>query len=357
MAVLAGWVVTNSFELTMYYFLSGAAGVLAIRQVRQVKQFILAGAFIAVFALITSLTFGLLDNSFDFSALREHVVAAILNGFVSSTLALGAFALLSGFFGVTTALQLLELGQPSQPLLRRLMVKAPGTYNHSLIVASMVERAAEEIGANSLVAKLGALYHDVGKTANPHAFIENQMGIGNMHDEMHPEESARLIRGHVSHGLRLASQYKLPRKVLDAIAEHHGTMTIAYFLHKALRDYGEASVDASLFTYAGPKPQTKETALLMLADGCESAVRSSRDTSPEKIQDIVDRMFAERVQQGQLIDSPLTLRDLEQVKDAFCSLLNGLYHPRIEYPERDDVPLELRPPHEAPAPSRANVLP
>jgi putative nucleotidyltransferase with HDIG domain len=221
----------------------------------------------------------------------------------------------------------------------------------------MVERAAEEIGANSLVGKLGALYHDVGKTANPHAFVENQMGIGNMHDEMHPEESARLIRAHVSHGLRLASQYKLPRPVLDAIAEHHGTMTISYFLHKALHDYGDDAVDVSLFTYAGPKPQTKETALLMLADGCESAVRASRDTSPEKILEIVDRIFDDRMQQGQLVDSPITLRDLEHAKSAFCAVLNGLYHPRIEYPEREEVVLEIRPAKDAPAAREANVGP
>jgi putative nucleotidyltransferase with HDIG domain len=357
MAVLAGWVVSNSFELTMYYFLTGTAGVLAIHQVRRVKQFILAGAFIALFGLLTTLAFGLVNHTDDLSALQEHVIAAIFTGFASSTLALGGFALLSDFFGVTTALQLLELGQPSQPLLRRLMVKAPGTYNHSLIVASMVEQAAEEIGANSLVAKLGALYHDVGKTANPHAFVENQMGIGNMHDDMHPEESSRLIRAHVSHGLRLASQNRLPRPVLDAIAEHHGTMTIAYFLHKALHDYGDSPVDTSLFTYAGPKPQSKETALLMLADGCESAVRASRDTSPEKILEVVERIFEERIQQGQLVESPLTLRDLERVKTVYCTLLNGLYHPRIEYPEREEVIVELRPPHEPSIPSRANVGP
>jgi putative nucleotidyltransferase with HDIG domain len=267
-------------------------------------------------------------------ALQEYVFAAAFNGFVSSALALGGIVLLSGFFGVTTTLQLLELVQPDQRLLRRLMVQAPGTYNHSLILASMLERAADEIGANSLSAKVSALYHDVGKVTNPLAFVENQFGIPNLHDELPPDESARIIRAHVTNGLRLARQHKLPRVILDAIAQHHGTMTIPYFLHRA-RQQGE--VDISLYTYPGPKPQSKETALLMLADGCESALRASSDHSYEKIKETVDHIFRERIEQGQLDESPLTLQDLERARAAFCSVLNGLYHPRIEYPEPVDI--------------------
>jgi cyclic-di-AMP phosphodiesterase PgpH len=340
MAVLAGWIATSSFELTMYYFVTGAAGVLAIRQVRQVKQFIFAGAYIALFALATVLAFGLVEHNYDLNALQEYVLAAGLNGFVSASLALGGFALLSGFFGVTTSLQLLELSQPNHPLLRRLTIRAPGTHNHSLILASMVERAAEEVGADSLVAKVGALYHDVGKTTNPHCFVENQLGIGNIHDELRAEESARIIRGHVTQGLRLARQHRLPRVVLDAIAEHHGTMTINYFLHKGIQESGEGVVDTSLYTYAGPKPQSKETALLLLADGCESAVRASHDHSPANIRDIVHRIFQERIEQGQLDECPLTLHDLDLVRAAFASVLNGLYHPRIEYPEPIDLAVD-----------------
>lgn len=339
MAILTGWIVASSFELTLYYFLTGAAGVLAIRHIRQLKQFVLAGLYIAIFALVTALAFGLVNHAYDIAALQDYVLAAGFNGFVSSTLALGGFALMSDFFGVTTMLQLLELGQPNQPLLRRLMVKAPGTYNHSLILASMVERAAEEVGANSMVAKVGALYHDVGKTANPHCFVENQFGMGNIHDELRPEESARIIRGHVSQGLRLARQFKLPRAVLDAIAEHHGTMAITYFLHRARQEHGDAPLDISLFTYPGPKPQSKETALLMLADGCESAVRASTDHSYERIQETVRRIFEERIQQGQLDESPLTLRDLDRARAAYAAVLNGLYHPRVEYPEGGDATL------------------
>jgi putative nucleotidyltransferase with HDIG domain len=349
MAVLAGWVVSNSFELTIYYFITGTAGVLAIRQVRQIKQFIVAGLVISVFALATILAFGVVDRGYDLSALQEYVLASGFNGFLSSTLALGGFALLSSFFGVTTTLQLLELVQPNQPLMRRLMVRAPGTYNHSLVVASMVERAADEISANALSAKVGALYHDVGKTANPHCFVENQMGMTNVHEVLRSDESARIIRGHVTHGLRLSQQHKLPRPVRDAIAEHHGTLALAFFLNKALQETDGMPVDGSLYTYPGPKPQSKETALIMLADACEPAVRAAPDHSHERIREIVEKLFQERVQQDQLDECPLTLRDLERTKEAFRSVLNGLYHPRIEYPEVADV-IEPKP-----APSHAQA--
>jgi putative nucleotidyltransferase with HDIG domain len=333
MSLLTGWVVGNSFELTVYYLVTSVAGVLGIYPVRQLKQFVFAGAYVAVFAFATMLGFGFVSHSYDIGAVQDYVLAAAFNGPISAALALGAFALLSSYFGVTTSLNLLELAQPNQPLLRRLMVKAPGTYNHSFILGSMVERAAEEVGANSLVAKVGALYHDVGKSANPHCFSENQMGMGNIHDELEPEESARIIRAHVSQGLRMARQHKLPRVILDAISEHHGTMTIPYFLHKARQQSEDGWVDLSLYSYGGPKPQSKETALIMLADSCESAVRAASDHSGETIREIVNRMFSERIAQGQLDECPLTLRDVEVAKEAFCAILNGLYHPRIEYPE------------------------
>lgn len=336
-ALLAGWVVANSFELTVYYFVTATAGILTVRRVHRLQQFVVAGLVISFFALVTTLAFGLVDRSYDFPAFQDYTLAAAFNGFVSASLALGGFAVLSSYFGVTTLLQLLELGHPNQPLLRRLTMRAPGTYNHSLVVANMVERAAEEIGANALEAKIAALYHDVGKTANPHCFVENQMGMANVHDDLRPQESARIIRGHISQGLRLAHQYKLPRIIRDGIAEHHGTMTLSFFLYKALHEASGEPVETSLYVYPGPKPQSKETALLMLADGCESAVRAGPNHSAESIDDVVSAIFAERVQQGQLDESPLTLSDLQRTRAAFSAVLTALYHPRIEYPSE---PLE-----------------
>ncbi|MGI8967691.1 MAG: HD family phosphohydrolase, partial [Chloroflexota bacterium] len=343
MALLAGWVVANSFELTTYYFLTGAAGVLAIHHLRQIKQFVIAGLCTTLFAFGIALAFGLVQHTYDIAAVQEYVLAAAFNGFLSSTLALGGFALLSGFFGVTTVLQLYELSQPNQPLLRRLTSKAPGTYNHSLVVSNMVEQAAEAIGVNALAAKVAALYHDVGKTANPSCFVENQMGIGNVHDELRPEESARIIRGHVLQGLRLARQHHLPRTVVDGIAEHHGTMPLTYFLHRAEHTTPDEPIDLALYRYPGPRPQSKETALLMLADGCEAAVRAAHDHSREHIRATVQMIFQERVGDGQLDESPLTLRDLDTARSIFSSVLNGLYHPRIEYPETTDLHVQSHP--------------
>jgi putative nucleotidyltransferase with HDIG domain len=342
-AVLAGWIVANSFELTLFYFLTGTAGILSIRRVQHLRQFIWAGCCTFAAAFITLIAFGLVDRVSDPSAVEGYLLASAFNGFVSSALALGAFAVISGFFGVTTGLQLLELSQPSQPVLRRLMVQAPGTYNHSLILASMVEHAAEEIGANSLAAKVGAMYHDIGKSVNPYCFVENQLGMANVHDDMPAVESARIIRGHVTAGLRIARQHRLPGIIRHAIAEHHGTMTIAFFLSKAQREAPGIPIDQSLFRYAGPKPQSKETALLMLADACESAVRASGDHSASTITEVVNRMFGERIASGQLDECPLTLHDIERAKSAYCAVLNGLYHPRIEYPESSSLVVERTP--------------
>ena len=332
-AFLLGWVVGDSLELAVYYLLTSIAGVLVIQHVQKLKQFLLAGVAMAVLGLATLLAFGLANGPYDQAALQDYVFAAAFNGLTSALLALGAFAFLSDFFGITTPLHLLELGQPNQPLMRRLMLKAPGTYNHSLIVATMVEQAAQEIGANPLAAKIAALYHDVGKTSNPSCFSENQLGTGNIHDSLPPEESARLIRGHVTQGVKLARQHRLPQVVIDAIWEHHGTTTIQFFVHKAREQSVDGWIDLSVYRYPGPRPSSKETALIMLADGCESAVRSASDHSPERIDETINKIFSERIAGGQLDDCPLTLRDIDAARSAFHFVLNSLYHPRVEYPE------------------------
>jgi len=330
LGLILGWVIGGSFELTCYYLLSGVAGALAVRHLRKLNDFILAGAFIGGTAALVLGAFVLLAGGYDGQALRNYAAAAALNGLLSGALAFAGFVMLGNAFGVTTTLHLLELGHPDQPLLRRLMSEAPGTYNHSLILGSMVESAAREIDANALLARVMALYHDIGKMANPLCFIENQMGSANIHDDLLPRESAEIIRGHVTHGVHLARQHRLPASIRDAILQHHGTTTMAYFLNRALQE--DPNVDAALFTYPGPKPQTKECGLVMLADGCETAVRASVIHTPETIRDIVNRIIDERVAGGQLAECQLTLRDLDAVRRSFVDALIGMYHPRIEYP-------------------------
>ena len=331
LALLAGWVVGGSFELTAYYLLTGVTGALAVRQVNRLNDFIKAGAYIAVSAAAVIGAFLLLNGGYDFEGIRNYAAAAAFYGVISATLAFGGFVLFANSFGATTTLHLLELAHPDRKLLRRLMADAPGTYNHSLMLASMTERAAQDINANVLLARVMALYHDIGKTANPYCFIENQMGGPNVHDDLKPTESAEIIRAHVTHGVSLAKQNHLPAPIIDGVREHHGTMTMAYFLHRALQD--DPGADAALFSYPGPKPQSKESGLLMLADGCETTVRASMIRSPETIRDIVNRIIDERVSTGQLSECELTLHDLDCTRKAFIDVLNGVYHPRIEYPE------------------------
>ncbi len=337
LGLLVGWVIGGSFELTTYYLLTGVAGALAVRQLQKLNDFILTGVYIAITGGVTIAAFLLLAGGYDAEALRNYAAAAGFNGLISGALAFGGFVLLGNSFGVATTLHLLELGHPDRKLLRRLMSEAPGTYNHSLILASMIEPAAREIGANVLLARVMALYHDIGKMANPLCFIENQMGSANIHDDLLPKESAEIIRAHVTHGVYLAKQNRLPAPVRDGILQHHGTTTMAYFLHRALQS--DPNADAAIFTYPGPKPQSKECGLLMLADGCETAVRAGQSHTPETIRDVVNRIIDERVAGGQLAECELTLRDLDIVRRCFVDVLNGMYHPRIEYPQA--VPMQL----------------
>jgi putative nucleotidyltransferase with HDIG domain len=250
----------------------------------------------------------------------------------------------------------MELAHPDQPLLRRLMREAPGTYHHSRVVSNLAERAAEMIGADALLTRVSAYYHDIGKVERPYFFIDNQSGMANVHDEMKPRESASIIANHVLDGVRLGQKYRLPRKLLDAIPQHHGTMLIKYFYVKALEEDPNTNPDD--FRYPGPKPQTKENAILMLADGVEATVRSMaqsgaldkmasnsdatesatlyNDTASlteDAISSVVHKVIGERIEDGQLDECDLAVRDIARIQEAFVSMLKGIYHPRVVYPE------------------------
>jgi putative nucleotidyltransferase with HDIG domain len=256
-----------------------------------------------------------------------------VNGILSSLLAVGSFTLVGRLFGILTTVQLMELANPTQPLLRRLLTETPGTYHHSMMVANLAERAAEAVGADVLLVRVGAYYHDIGKLERPWAFIENQaqQGIENIHDSLPPIESARLIGSHVPDGIKLAEKYGLPARVRDVIPQHHGSRPISFFYQQAAEQTSEP-VDPKPFTYQGPRPQSREAAIVMLADSTEAATRASRDHSREAIEALVDRIVRQRLQEGQLDDSDLTLRDLTRIKESFVTLLTGIYHPRIPYP-------------------------
>ncbi|MER3461456.1 MAG: phosphohydrolase, partial [candidate division GAL15 bacterium] len=238
---------------------------------------------------------------------------------------------LEDLFDVVTPIKLLELSNPGHPLLRRLQLEAPGTYHHTLMVANLAEAAAVAVGADPLLARVGAYYHDVGKLRRPGFFVENQVGGNNPHDRISPSLSALTLAAHVRDGLELARQYRLPRVVVDFIAQHHGTSLMAYFYHRALEQQGP--VDPEAFRYEGPKPRSREAAIVMLADGVEAAARSVQNPTPDRIRELVRRIVRERLEDGQLDRCDLTFRDLESITQAFARLLVSMFHPRLEYPE------------------------
>jgi putative nucleotidyltransferase with HDIG domain len=270
------------------------------------------------------------NRAADALGIAQLLAGALVSGLGSGLLAFAGMAILGHVFGISTVFELRELGDPNHPLLRQLLLRTPGTYHHSLLVGNLAERAAEVIGADPLVARVGAYYHDIGKMRNPTAFIENQTGQ-NPHDELDPLVSAGIVAAHVKDGLALADRYRLPERIREMIPGHHGTSVVKYFFQIA-QQRGQAPDERS-FRYPGPRPHSKEAGIVMLADGTEASVRSLSEKNPETIRAMVDRMIDERVADGQLDECDLTFRDVERIKDAFCELLLGVYHERIPYPE------------------------
>jgi putative nucleotidyltransferase with HDIG domain len=235
--------------------------------------------------------------------------------------------------GITTSLQLQDLARPTQPLLRQLLLRAPGTYHHSLIVSNLAEQAAERVGADALLARVGAYYHDIGKAVRPYFFVENQLEGVNVQDRLDPRISAQIIISHVQDGIDLARKHRLPRDVRVFIPEHQGTGLIKYFYHQALEQGGDPDeVNEADFRYPGPKPQSKETGIVMLADSSEAAVRAERPTSVDEIDRIVRRIIADKLTSGELDECDLTMRDLDRCRAAFVEILQGIFHPRTKYP-------------------------
>jgi hypothetical protein len=275
-----------------------------------------------------------------FSATPETAPLAalygFLNGFLSGLVGVTAVSFFEIIFDITTTLRLLDLTDRNHPALQMLEEKARGTFNHSLLVGTLGDRAAKSIGANNLLVRASAYYHDLGKTENPQFFIENQFGISNPHDHMPPEESAEAIRQHVIDGVTLAKNYRIPALVAESVVAHHGDGIMRYFYHKAIDRYGEESVNVDDYRHHGHKPRTKENAILMMADALEGASRAvfaDDDPSPEKIRRVVERVVGEKVGDGQLSESALTLGELTMVKEAFVDALTGHYHQRIPYPD------------------------
>ncbi len=327
-------------QLTVTFLLLSMLTSLAISQIRYSRRFdlIKTGFEISVAGLIIVLSIYVLEKCLiDVSnvLIIKNSAFIVINGILSSIIALGTLPLFESAFNIITPYGLAELGDHNQPLLKRLQFEAPGTYHHSLMVSNLSEAAAEAIGANPVLARVGAFYHDIGKLKRPLFFVENQsyFGIENPHQKLNPRLSKMVITAHPKDGVEIAKEYKLPPIINNFILQHHGEGLAKYFYNQAVEEEGKENVKEEQFRYTGPKPNMKETAILMIADAVESAVRSLKNPSPEEIDAIIDKIIIERLNDTQLADSPLTLKDIKTIAATFSRILRGMQHNRIKYQE------------------------
>ena len=308
---------------------AGAAAAFSVRALRRRNEALAPIVTISLAYLVTAIALGLMLDWTLMDVLRSTGWGA-LNAVVCVPLAMALLPLAEEFSGIDTYLRLLEWSDLNRPLMRRLSLEAPGTYSHTMRIADLAEAAANAIGANGLLARVGAYYHDIGKLKKPQYFIENQQGK-NPHEKLKPQTSAGIIRSHVDGGLELAEKENLPAAIRGFILEHHGTLPISFFLEKAKERDGTA-VNPQEFQYPGPTPRSAETAILMLADGVEASTRVVADPTPEKIRAVIDHIVKQRIDAGQFRDAPITLRQIEQIKEQFARSLIGQHHHRTEYP-------------------------
>lgn len=335
LAVLFGVLGDFSLENTLVMAFGGFAGSARGVTVRQRRDLSRTGLWVALSQGLTLVMIGLFLD-WPWSTLLRHLSWAVGGGAMCSVIAVITLPFLETFFSRLTSIRLLELADVNHPLLQRLSLEAPGTYHHSQVMASLAEAAARAVGANALLCRVGALYHDVGKLVKPEYFVENQGALGNPHQPLPPNMSRLVIQAHVKEGESLARQYGLEDPILEFIRRHHGNLRVEYFYRRALEQtqHLDAMPDES-YRYPGPRPFSKETAIVMLADGAEASVRALEEPTHTRIQDQVAKIIDQRLSDGQFNEAPLTLADLNTIADSFVTTLSGIYHARIRYPEGD----------------------
>ncbi|MBF0532678.1 MAG: HDIG domain-containing protein [Candidatus Omnitrophica bacterium] len=332
-------VLGGGFGMMSIFFIGGLTGAYAVEGARTRGHLIAAGLFISAMQLVAAFATHYGHGVFlthDFAARMIYPLA--WNGFIATFATAATLKIFEYLFRTLTNFSLLELSDFNQPLLRRMILEAPGTYHHSLVVSNLAEAAANAVGANGLLARVGAYYHDTGKLSKPGYFTENQMVGGNKHDDIEPSMSRLVILNHVKEGLEIAKKYRLNPIILAFIVQHHGTGLVYYFYKKALENatLGEA-IDEGDFRYPGPKPQTRETAIVSLADSAEAAVRGIEEPNLSKIEATVKRVINNKFIDGQLDECPLTLKDINAITDTFIRILGAMYHSRVRYPEKKNV--------------------
>ena len=333
-----GILTSSMFQILLISLFGGSAAVYLCKKTSRRSGLVYAGLAIALVNFITMMAAGVLTSA-DMGATLKSALYGAAGGVLSAVLAVGVMPMLENIFNLVTPQVLLELSTPTHPLLKLLQTEAPGTHHHALLVANLAEAAATEVGANPLLCRVAAYYHDVGKTRRPIFFKENQIDQPNPHDGMEPGVSAAILAAHVRDGLALADKYKLPKPIKDMIGQHHGDGMMAYFYYNAKKKADEEGreIDVRDYSYDGPKPQTKEAAILMMADTVEAATRTLKDRSRESMSAMIEKLVKDKFESGQLSEAPLTFRDLSLISDAFIRTLTGIYHERIEYPNMDTL--------------------
>ena len=334
LSIVAALINRFNFDLFFFALVGGVAGICSSLDVRHRRDLVRAGLYISGANMVIISMIGLMKQK-SFSQLGENFLWGIGNGFLCVILTMGILPYLEELFSITTNIKLLELSDFNQPLLKRLMVEAPGTYHHSIIVGNLVENASELIGANSLLARVGAYYHDIGKLKNAEYFSENQEGLSSKHDDLTSSMSSLILISHVKEGIDLAREYKLHRPIINIIEQHHGTSLIHYFYHRALEENKASKVGEEKYRYPGPKPRTKEVAIVMLADAVEATSRTLEEPSYERLKNMVDKVINDKFIDGQLNDCNITLVNLHRIAESFAHTLTGIYHTRVEYPKKE----------------------
>ncbi|WP_160721767.1 HD family phosphohydrolase [Bacillus sp. USDA818B3_A] len=323
---------TLNFSVAIYILFSSVAAILFLNSQNRRLKILQGGSLAAIVNVLTIGALMMLPNG-QYSGVEYgyYLISALVSGISSAVLTVGLLPFFEASFGILSTIRLIELSNPNHPLLRKILMEAPGTYHHSIMVANLAESACEAIGANGLLARVGSYYHDIGKTKRPNFFIENQMHHDNPHDRLPPEKSAPIIIAHVVDGAAILKKYHMPKEIIDIAEQHHGTTLLKFFYHKALQS--EPEIKEEDFRYPGPKAQTKESAIVGIADSVEAAVRSLSQPTPELIESLVKKIVAERLEDGQLNECDLTMKEIETVSHTLCETLKGIFHSRIEYPE------------------------
>ncbi|MBS4024162.1 MAG: HDIG domain-containing protein [Clostridia bacterium] len=343
MGLLIGILSGGQLSFVVTAVMGGLVGVYSVSRLSGRSDLVKAGLYVAGASVVSVIGLGLINNN-SFSVVSVGIIMGLLNGILSAVLTIGLLPFLETAFGVTTSVKLLELSNPNHPLLKRLLIEAPGTYHHSIMAGNLAEAAADQVGADSLLVRVGAYFHDIGKLKRPYFFIENQLAGDNPHDKLAPTLSTLIITSHTKDGVELAKEHQLPPVIVDMVEQHHGVGLMTYFFHKASEGEKGETFNETDFRYDGPKPQTKEAALVMLGDSVEAAVRAMQNPTPGRVEGLVRKIIKEKLSDGQLDECDVTLRDLEQVTQAFLRVLNGIFHSRIEYPETIAKEMERRRP-------------